>query len=168
MKEIQANGGLTGMFTIQKLFAHMDWANRRLLDALQNAPANEASKPAALFQHLLHAELIWLNRLRGESSQGLALWVELADLDACAALIEENGGGFRTWLDACPEDRLDSLISYHSQTGVRFESSARDILTHVALHGQYHRGQINTALRNLGLEPPVLDYILFSRNELKL
>ncbi|MBD0382071.1 DinB family protein [Paenibacillus sedimenti] len=151
------------MQTIRNMFAHMDWANRRLLDALQAAPADEVGKAATLFLHLLQAESIWLKRLRGESSEGLALWEDNADPAACAVLIEANGNGFRAWLDALPEDWLDKPIAYRSQAGAPFESSARDILIHVAMHGQYHRGQINTALRKGGFEPSAVDYILYVR-----
>jgi uncharacterized damage-inducible protein DinB len=151
------------MQTIRNLFAHMDWANRRLLEALQAAPAEAARKAAMLFMHVLQAERIWLSRLCGESSQGLALWVDNADPDAFAALIEANGSGFEAWLDALPEDWLDKPIAYSSQAGAPFETSARDILIHVALHGQYHRGQINTVLREGGFEPATLDYVLYTR-----
>jgi len=34
-----------------------------------------------------------------------------------------------------------------------------DTLVHVALHTAYHRGQINTRLRELGGAPPLVDYI---------
>ena len=34
------------------------------------------------------------------------------------------------------------LVTYKNSKGTEFRNSKRDILTHVALHGQYHRGQI--------------------------
>ncbi|WP_426452522.1 DinB family protein [Paenibacillus sp. S-38] len=151
------------MQTIRKMFAHVDWANRELLEALRAAPAEKAEKASILFLHVLQAEHIWLTRLRGESTEGLPLWEDHADLAVCAALIEANGSGFPAWLDALPEDRLDKPIAYRSQAGVPFESSPRDILIHVALHGQYHRGQINAALRAGGIEPAAVDYILYAR-----
>ncbi|MFB5761911.1 DinB family protein [Paenibacillus medicaginis] len=151
------------MKTIQALFAHMDWANRKLFEALQAAPVDEASKEATLFLHVLQAENIWLTRLRGESSEGNVLWADKADLAVCEALIDANGSGFRTWLDALPEESLDKPIAYRSQAGEPFESSVRDILLHVALHGQYHRGQINTLLRADDFEPAPMDYILYAR-----
>ncbi|KRE30931.1 DinB family protein [Paenibacillus sp. Soil522] len=151
------------MQTIRNLFAHMDWANRRLIETLRAAPADEVIKAAKLFLHVLQAESIWLTRLRGESSEGLSIWGDNADPAACDALIEANGNGFRAWLDALPEDWLDKPIAYRSQAGVPFETFARDILIHVALHGQYHRGQINAALRAGEFEPAAVDYILFAR-----
>ncbi|MDP4098195.1 DinB family protein [Paenibacillus sp. P96] len=150
------------MQTIRNMFAHMDWANHRLFEAMRAAPVDEASKTATLFLHTLQAENIWLTRLRGESSEGLELWADHADLAACAALIEANSGGFRTWLDALPEDQLDTPMAYRSQAGAPFEMSARDIAIHICLHGQYHRGQINAALRADGFEPAPVDYFLYA------
>lgn len=151
------------MQTIRNLFAHMDWANRQMLKAMQTAQADEIGKAKTLFLHTLQAERIWLKRLRGESSENIALWADHADLDECAALIEENGSDYRAWLDAFPDSRLDKPVAYRSQNGTPYETSARDILTHVALHGQHHRGQINAALRAGGFEPAAMDYILFAR-----
>ncbi|MFC0210893.1 DinB family protein [Paenibacillus chartarius] len=151
------------MQTIRNMFAHLDWANRRILEALQAAPANEVGHSVKLFRHVLQAERIWLIRLRGESSEGLSVWSDDTDLANCAALIEANGSGFAAWLDAIPEARLNDPIAYRNQAGAPFESTARDILTHIALHGQYHRGQVNAALRAGGLEPSPVDYILYAR-----
>ncbi|MBP3962880.1 DinB family protein [Paenibacillus lignilyticus] len=151
------------MQTIRTMFAHMDWANRQLLEALQAAPKDEASQATLLFLHVLQAERIWLTRLRGESSEGIRLWVDDTDSLDCAALIEANGSGFQAWLDALPEEELDQPVAYRSQAGAPFETSTRDILIHVALHGQYHRGQINTLLRQSGADPKPVDYILYAR-----
>ncbi|MFC4104190.1 DinB family protein [Paenibacillus xanthanilyticus] len=151
------------MQTIRTMFAHLDWANRRLLESLRSARLDEAGKAAPLFQHLLQAERIWLTRLRREDSRHLPLWGDDVDLDACASLIVANAAGFRDLFDTLHEDALDQPVSYRSQAGDPFESTVRDILTHVALHGQYHRAQINTALRAGGFEPATLDYILYVR-----
>jgi uncharacterized damage-inducible protein DinB len=36
-----------------------------------------------------------------------------------------------------------------------------EIVLHVAMHSQYHRGQINSRLRQVGGEPAVVDYIIW-------
>jgi uncharacterized damage-inducible protein DinB len=37
------------------------------------------------------------------------------------------------------------------------------MLVHVALHGQYHRGQVALLLRASGFEPATTDYIAWTR-----
>ncbi|WP_025681225.1 DinB family protein [Paenibacillus massiliensis] len=151
------------MHTIQKLFDHMDWANLRLLEALRVATPAEASKAAILFRHVLQAESIWLTRLQGQSSKGIAVWVHEADMDTCEELTKVNREGFQALLGALSEDALDLPVEYASQNGTPHRTSTRDILIHIALHGQYHRGQINAMLRTVGLEPVPMDYILYSQ-----
>lgn len=151
------------MQTIRKLFDHMDWANHRLLEALRATASAEASKAVILFRHVLQAESIWLTRLQGRSSKGIAIWVHEADLDACEELTKFNREGFQTLLGALSEDALDQPVEYRSQNGKPHKTPARDILIHIALHGQYHRGQVNAVLRTDGFEPAPLDYILYSR-----
>ena len=38
-------------------------------------------------------------------------------------------------------------------------TTLRDTMMQVPMHSAYHRGQVNTRLRELGAEPPLVDYI---------
>jgi uncharacterized damage-inducible protein DinB len=40
-----------------------------------------------------------------------------------------------------------------NSSGKEFQNTLGDILTHVAIYNQHHRGQINFCLRGAGLEP---------------
>ena len=44
-----------------------------------------------------------------------------------------------------------------------FDNTVGEILTHVAMHGHYHRGQIARVMRAAGREPVYTDYIGFVR-----
>ncbi|MDO3410561.1 DinB family protein [Saccharibacillus sp. CPCC 101409] len=148
------------MKTIRNMFNHLDWANRNMLETLQSEGAGE--RQVRLFAHLLHAERVWLMRLQGEDSSGIAIWPD-ADLAHCAEMAERNKKDFEVFFAAAAEEDPDRIVTYANSSGRVFTSSARDILTHVALHGQYHRGQINLLLRRDGLEPINIDYITFAR-----
>lgn len=149
------------METIKKMFAHMNWANQRILGTLQSA---EGENPAIirLFAHILHTELVWATRLQGLDSSTLSIWPE-ANLTACSELILQNEANFKIILSQLSDTELDQVIDYKNSKGQAFKSSTRDILTHIALHGQYHRGQINSRLRADGAEPVNTDFITFVR-----
>jgi uncharacterized damage-inducible protein DinB len=147
--------------TIQKMYEHLNWANRRILETLQNAEADN-QQVISLFSHILYAEQVWLTRLKGMDSLQLPIWSD-GDLGICAELIEENEENFKTFLNLIENTDLDKLLSYTNSKGKEFKTSMRDILTHVALHGQYHRGQINLRLRADGIEPVNTDFITFVR-----
>jgi hypothetical protein len=55
------------------------------------------------------------------------------------------------------------LVAYRNSQGIDFTSTVGDIVTHTALHGVHHRGQILRILRAAGHEPPYIDYIQFTR-----
>ncbi|OAB40581.1 damage-inducible protein DinB [Paenibacillus macquariensis subsp. defensor] len=148
------------MRTIEKMFEHLNWANQRMLETLQNVEAGD--QKVRLFLHILNAEQVWLTRLQGMDSSQMPIWSD-GDIEVCAKLSKQNVASFSTYLKELANTDLDNLITYTNSKGEVFKSSIRDILTHVALHGQYHRGQINSRLRADGIEPVSTDYIVFVR-----
>jgi uncharacterized damage-inducible protein DinB len=149
------------METIQNMFKHLHWANLRILDTLKEID-EETKQTMNLFSHILHAELVWYTRLKGADSAHLPIWGEVS-LESCVEMVHQNNHNFTDFLLNLSNSELDQILIYKNSTGSQFQSSIRDILTHVALHGQYHRGQINQLLRAAELEPVNVDYITFSR-----
>ncbi|NEW09256.1 damage-inducible protein DinB [Paenibacillus sp. SYP-B3998] len=148
------------MKTIQKMYEHLNWANQRILETLQNVEVE--FQQVSLFSHILYSEQVWIARIKGKDSSQMPIWSD-SDLEVCAKLIKQNEDNFKTLLTEIAETDLDNLISYTNSKGKEFKTSIRDILTHVALHGQYHRGQINSRIRADGFEPVNTDYITFVR-----
>lgn len=143
------------------MFEHLHWANQRILDALRVNTDNE--RALQLFAHILHVEQVWFTRLTGKDSSHIPLWPD-ADLSVCSQLVDLNNENYSAYLaDMKTNGNLDAEISYKSQNGESFKSSVHDILTQVALHGHYHRGQINSMLRTAGNEPVNVDYITYVR-----
>jgi uncharacterized damage-inducible protein DinB len=143
------------------MYEHLNWANQRILETLQSIE-DENQDVIRLFSHILFAEKVWITRLRGLDSSQLPIWSE-ADIEVCTDLVKQNKESLTTFLANLSNTDLDKLISYTNSKGKEFKSSVRDILTHVALHGQYHRGQINSRLRADGFEPVNIDFITFVR-----
>jgi uncharacterized damage-inducible protein DinB len=74
--------------TIQKMYEHLNWANQRILEALQNIEG-ENDEVSCLFSHILLAEKVWITRLRGLDSSRLPIWLEV-DIEVCAELVMQN------------------------------------------------------------------------------
>jgi uncharacterized damage-inducible protein DinB len=147
--------------TIQSLFKHVHWANQRILETLQNS-AVENKQANNLFSHILHAETIWFTRITGIDRSPLPIWEEVS-LDKCVEMVKQNNHNFTGLLSNLSTDELEQQVFYKNSKGIEFHNTIREILTHVALHGQYHRGQINQLLRITDLEPINVDYITFKR-----
>lgn len=143
------------------MYEHLNWANQLILETLQSIE-DKNQEVSRLFSHILLAEKVWITRLRGLDSSRLPIWSEV-DIEVCAELVMHNKESLTTFLTNSSNTDLDKLISYTNSKGKEFKNSVRDILTHVALHGQYHRGQINSRLRSDGFEPANIDFITFVR-----
>ncbi|MMZ44266.1 DinB family protein [compost metagenome] len=150
------------MKTIKCMMDHLYWADGRILDALEESKTKNKDL-LKLVRHVAVAERVWLDRLQGKGSAQYSLWEETEDLLAIRTMFEENAEQYRVYIEGLKEFELDEMIDYENQSGVPFRTSARDILSQVLLHGQYHRGQINRALRIESAGPAQVDYITFAR-----
>ena len=112
--------------------------------------------------HVLAAEQMWITRLRGEDSSAVPVWTDRS-LDECAELLAQNASAYQQFLHGLSEADFEQAVSYKNTKGVSFSTSIRDILTHVANHGTYHRGHIATLMRAAGQEPINTDFITFTR-----
>jgi uncharacterized damage-inducible protein DinB len=92
----------------------------------------------------------------------VTVWPKLS-VDECETLGKENISAFNGVVSRLTPEMLRTPITYRNSAGDQFTSTIEDILTHVALHGAYHRGQIAASLRAGGDTPSPTDYIAFTR-----
>ncbi len=145
---------------LSTLLAHLRWADHRVLDALR-ASNGQPTQARQLYAHVLGAEETWLSRLEGRAA-ALAVWPEL-DVDECAAWAGRIHGALDRYVEALGPAGLDAEVAYVNSAGRPFRSTAHEILLHVAMHGQYHRGQVALLLRASGFEPAATDFIAWAR-----
>lgn len=149
------------MKTLIDLYKHVHWANQRILEALQNQEV-QYEEIIRLFSHILLTEKMWLARIQGVDTSKLPIWSDV-DIKVCENLVKENKESLTRFLDSLETEDLEKIISYSNSKGIEFKNTIREILTHLALHGQYHRGQINARLRATLSEPMNVDFITFVR-----
>jgi uncharacterized damage-inducible protein DinB len=153
-------GGSTRDHLLQ-MFAHMAWADRRAIESLRAGPAPDGER-LRLFAHVVATEHLWLSRIHGRPAR-VAVWPALT-VDECAALADENRTAYDALLAGSAPDDLGRGVQYRNSAGNEYRNTVADILTHVALHGAYHRGQVATATRAAGGVPVPTDYIVFVRD----
>ncbi len=144
----------------KRLFDYEAWANGETLASLR-AAAKPPEKARKLLGHILGAGRLWLSRIEG-AVKPPAVWPELS-LEESARGVEELRGCWRAFLERADAAELSRSVAYTNSKGERWESSVADILTHVVLHGTYHRGQIAAVLRDAGWEPAYTDFIEAAR-----
>jgi len=150
------------MNTLLHLMDHVAWADAQALAAIASIDVARAERAQAtrLYAHVAGAEHIWLSRLEGRRPVH-PVWPELS-LEAAGALAKESLAGLRA-IAGAPTEALDRVVEYQTTTGQLFRNTAADILSHVALHGSYHRGQIALLTRQGDGAPAATDYIVYAR-----
>lgn len=146
------------------------WANRTLINWLKTKPEEAFDKEVAssfpsLKQTLVHiwdTERFWLTVIKQipapPSFRHVAYEGTLSEL---FDHIVNESEAFETFINALSEDELCQLVSFNTPwvSGIqsRFE------FTHHAMnHSTYHRGQLITIGRNVGLtDAPMTDYSFY-------
>jgi uncharacterized damage-inducible protein DinB len=147
------------------MIAHMRWADAAVADTLgstdRRRDLSSSADPVALFAHIAAAEHLWYARIAGEQPRH-AVWPDLSVSEA-RALAREHADLFEKLIGDGDELELQRVVAYRNSAGHDFRNSVRDIVTHVTMHGSYHRGQIARLIRASGGAPPYTDYIQFMR-----
>ena len=91
-----------------------------------------------------------------------AVWAQL-DLAGCESLAYANAEGYGAVMGGLSDADLDEKVIYRNTKGEEFSTPIVDILTHVVMHGAYHRGQIARAFGAAGAAAPSTDFILYTR-----
>jgi uncharacterized damage-inducible protein DinB len=147
---------------LRRQFAYDTWANRAVLASLKASA--QTTRPRQLLAHILSAERLWLERIRNHP-QSLPIWPDFS-LDQCEAQINELARLWRDFLGQLSDAALAQKVTYKNSKGEPWTSTVEDILTHVALHSAYHRGQIATQMRASGEQPAYTDFIHAARQGL--
>jgi uncharacterized damage-inducible protein DinB len=144
-------------------FQHLAWADARVIGQVSSVPSLQGHEEVRrLLAHVIAAERIWLLRVRGEDAAQTPIWPDWT-LDRIQRYAADNAAAFAAFVADGAADQLDGLVEYRNSQGVAFRTPLGDILTHVTLHGSYHRGQIASAIRAAGTDPVNTDYITYAR-----
>ena len=138
-----------------RLLRYDAWANGETLASLRRSGG--PAKAVRWMGHLVGSGALWLSRARGEPPP-MAVWPDL-DLDACAGGLERLAEGWPRYIAGLGPADLEEGVGYRNTRGEFWTSAVGDILTHVAMHGAYHRAQIAAAVRESGGEPAYTDFI---------
>jgi uncharacterized damage-inducible protein DinB len=143
----------------------MEWADALVWNSVLALP--EARADAAMRERLHHLHLVhwaYLHIWRGDPLD-MPDVSSFEDLDAMCAWVREyylQSAGYLATLDA---EALERQVHFPWADGLveRFgraePATLAESIIQVTYHTTYHRGQINTRLRELGGEPPLTDFI---------
>jgi uncharacterized damage-inducible protein DinB len=146
---------------LERMLNAMTWADAQLLAAIRDHAGTQA-EALPLFGHVLAAEEAWLARLEARP-QRCPVWPTLSVAE-CETLAAENARGYQSYFERLTESDLASVVHYRNTKGDLYANYVLDILTHVVIHGAYHRGQIARIIGRGGGQSPNTDYIAYIRS----
>jgi uncharacterized damage-inducible protein DinB len=148
---------------LQDLIHHKGYANASFLKAIRrHEPAAQDPELRKLLHHIILANRFWL-RL----SSGLPFVVEEESrapesLEAIEARYRETHDQEMEWLTRVKEPELARVLE--TPFIPDFSCSVAQAMTQVCLHSHGHRAQSATMLRQLGVAPPNMDFILWLKD----
>ena len=103
--------------------------------------------------HIIGAERGWLSRWQGKSETGSAAISQMQSVAELRHLWEGVCDEMSQFLATLDDQKLQETLSTTARTG-SYTTSYGQMIQHVVDHSSYHRGQIVTMLRQLGVTPP--------------
>lgn len=155
---------------IRELFTYNAWANRRIFDAVAPLPTEAYTRDLKssfasihdTLAHIVGAERLWLARWRGEPGTLMkgADFPSLADVRKAWDGVEAERAKY---LGALTTPMLTKEITIKPTSGGQYVHRLIETLQHAVDHSSYHRGQIVTMMRQVGVKPPSTGLIGFYR-----
>ncbi len=150
---------------LRRLVTYNQWANEKLLSAIDGLSAEELERPrqayfgslASNLWHLLIVQRLWLARWKADPLPPVDRPANLswrADFAASHAALGEYVAGLA-------DADLRRLVKYTPRSGVSREQPLDQLIIHLVNHGTAHRAETGLLLERLGRSPGDLDYTIF-------
>lgn len=153
------------------LYDYNAWANRRVLDACAGLTAEQFTKDLGssfptirdTLTHIVWGQWLWLERWNGRSHGPERPWPEFADVASLRRECEKLDQDLVRYVAGLKGADLERVLDYKTSAGKPGSNPLWQMLSHLANHSTYHRGQVTTLLRQIGANAISTDLIAFFR-----
>jgi uncharacterized damage-inducible protein DinB len=150
---------------ILELYEYNRWATTRVFGVAATLTEEQVRKPTAAsyksvfgtLAHLLWSEWVWLRRWTPDvATSDPSPSRHLPELQSFRVAFEPEQ---RRFLSRLKDADLLRMVSYQNPPGTTWSYTLQHMLQHVVNHSTYHRGQLTTLFRELGVPPRPLDFL---------
>jgi uncharacterized damage-inducible protein DinB len=156
---------------VRQLFDYNHWANQRSLEGAAQLSDEQFLKPLGssfpsvrdTLVHICSGEWVWLERCQGRTPP---VFPDVSHIQATSTLREHWGPQaqqLQAFVAGLTQSDLDRVMEYKTFNFGVYKNPVWQSLQHLANHGTYHRGQVATLLRQLGVTPTPTDLMHFYR-----
>ena len=151
------------------LFAYNRWADRRVLGACRKLTAEQYAAEAvpgwsSVRSSIVHIAVVtegWLSGFEGESNQDVLTEAELPTVDEAERLLDRASQIFDKLVPKLTPQWLATprTMRRGNRTAIL---PPWVVLRHIVNHSTYHRGQVASKLKRLGVEQPATDFVFWA------
>lgn len=140
--------------------AYNRWASQKLFEVILILPEeqhtqNVASSFNSLYKTIFHiwdAESIWWQRMKLQEVVTVPSKTVNGTTKEIMQGLADQSRQWEEWVQQASDLAIDHVFQYSRLDGQQFKQPIWQMLLHVFNHGTYHRGQLVTILRQLGVE----------------
>ena len=157
---------------LQTLLDYHYWARDRMLDAADALTPEQFNRDLGssfrsvrdTLTHTYSAEWAWHSRWQGHSPAAQLSPDLFPTVDDIRRAWVENEGKVRGFLAQAGEGGIGRIFEYTLLNGAAGATPLSQMIQHMVNHASYHRGQVTTLLRQIGVAPAKsMDLIAFYR-----
>jgi uncharacterized damage-inducible protein DinB len=159
---------------LQQYAGYTLWAHQKLAPVISSLSEEQLHRQinssfSSIYLTMLHlwdAESMWYQRVKLQE-------IVIRPSDGFTGIFAElnqkmiaQSQQWKDWVDNATEAALQHEFIYQNTKKERFKQPVYQTLLHIANHATYHRGQLITILRQVGVQQvPATDFILYSRTK---
>lgn len=148
------------------------WANEETYEMVSQLPPEEVYKKRktlleSIFvslHHMLNVDDIWLHHMQSKKHDYEGVRVtRIEDLETLREQRIVMDAKLSEYLDSLTEEQLEEVVDYELVCGRTGSMSRAFCITHLVLHGSYHRGWISDMFGQADATQPTTDLPVFER-----
>ncbi|MDA0787605.1 MAG: DinB family protein [Proteobacteria bacterium] len=148
------------------------WANEEMYQKVSELPPEEVKKerPTPLvsifvsMHHLWNVDVMWMGHMTGVGHNYKTLRdLEHETFEELWAARKAMDKTLQDYVDSLSAEELEEIIDYTLIGGKTGSLSRAMCITHLAIHGAYHRGWISDMFGQAGAMQPLIDIPIYER-----
>jgi len=139
-------------------FNYNDQTNKKLLDKINLIDdKNECIK---LFSHLINSQYKWMARIiQDPKAKEMSWWEPVYNFVELNCEWTKSLQPWITYITASTDEELSSEVTFIGFDDGLWAATPKDIALQLNYHSIHHRAQMQTIIRQQGIEPDFIDYI---------
>jgi uncharacterized damage-inducible protein DinB len=143
---------------ILETFEYNDSTNKKLLEKIKLL--TDKTDSIKLFSHLINCQYKWMARITNDPKQSeLSWWDPLYTVEEMEAEWSKSLQPWLVYLFSHDDETIAKEVQFTGFDGCIYAASPKDIMLQLNYHSIHHRAQIQTIIRQQGIEADFVDYI---------